>query len=67
MAIGIALLSAGRNSAMQEVAPAAWTLADIPELFEQVRVGKEGHSLTLLWATLLDRQGRDGEDDEDAD
>lgn len=61
-----AALSAGRNSAMQEVAPAAWTLADIPELFEQVRVGKEGHSLTLLWATLPDRQGRD-DDDEDAD
>ncbi|GHC60611.1 hypothetical protein GCM10007315_25600 [Gemmobacter tilapiae] len=40
------------TTAMGEVAPAAWTNADIPELFEQVRIGKEGHALTLLWATL---------------
>ena len=39
---------------MTETAPAAWTDADIPELFEQVRIGRNGHSLTLLWATLPD-------------
>jgi len=37
---------------MQEVAPAAWTNADLPELFEQVRLIRDGHALTLLWATL---------------
>jgi hypothetical protein len=49
-------LAEGRSgmTAMGEVAPAAWTYDDIPELFEQVRVGKDGHSLTLLWATLPD-------------
>ena len=47
---------------MLEVPAAAWTTADIPELFEQVRVGKDGHSLTLLWATLpdADRADEDG-------
>ncbi len=39
-------------SGMAETLPGAWTNADIPELFEQVRIGKGGHSLTLLWATL---------------
>lgn len=48
---------------MREVAPAAWTLADIPELFEQVRVGKDGHALTLLWATLPEASGLDVEED----
>ena len=42
---------------MQEVAPAAWTLADIPDLFEEVRIGKGGHALTLLWATLPEASG----------
>jgi hypothetical protein len=41
---------------MVEIAPAAWTDADIPELFEQVRIGQNGHSLTLLWATLPDAE-----------
>lgn len=47
-------LAGGRSgiTAMGEVAPAAWTHDNIPELFEQVRIGKDGHSLTLLWATL---------------
>lgn len=44
---------------MREVAPAAWTRADIPELFEQVRVGADGHTLTLLWATLSTVEGGD--------
>ncbi len=39
---------------MAETPPGAWTGADIPELFEQVRIGKGGYSLTLLWATLAD-------------
>jgi Zn-dependent peptidase ImmA (M78 family) len=47
-------LATGRTgiASMQEISPAVWTLGDIPELFEEVRVGKDGHSLTLLWATL---------------
>lgn len=55
-------LAAGRSgvSVMAEVAPAAWTQGDIPELFEQVRIGKDGHSLTLLWATLSEAE--DGEE-----
>lgn len=48
---------------MQEVPAASWTSADIQELFEQVRVGKEGHALTLLWATLPDADRDDGADD----
>ena len=47
-------------SRMSEVAPAAWTNADLPELFEQVRIGRDGHSLTLLWATLP--EASEGED-----
>lgn len=39
---------------MSEVAATVWTDRDIPELFEQVRVGKNGLGLTLLWATLGD-------------
>ncbi len=60
-----AALTAGGvgTTSMREVAPAAWTLADIPELFEQVRIGKEGHALTLLWATLPETSGRDGAED----
>jgi Zn-dependent peptidase ImmA (M78 family) len=41
---------------MVEIVPAAWTGADIPQLFEQVRIGQNGHSLTLLWATLPDAE-----------
>lgn len=54
-------LAAGRLgiTAMGEVAPAAWTHDNIPELFEQVRIGKEGHSLTFLWATLSDAEGEE--------
>lgn len=47
-------------SRMAEVAPAAWTKPDLPELFEQVRIGRDGHSLTLLWATLP--EDSDGEE-----
>ena len=47
-------------STMAEVPAAAWTPDDIPELFEQVRIGREGHSLALLWATLPD-----GDEDDD--
>lgn len=46
---------------MYEVAAATWTTADIPELFEQVRIGRDGHALTLLWATLPDEDGADGD------
>ena len=55
-------LAAGSSgiSAMGEVAPAAWTQSDIPELFEQARIGKDGRSLTLLWATLPEAE--DGEE-----
>ena len=42
------------TSPMSEVATSIWTAEEIPELYEQVRVGKSGHSLTLLWATLPD-------------
>ena len=50
-----AFASGGRYlSGMAEVTPAAWTNADIPELFEQVRIGRDGFSLTLLCATLPD-------------
>ena len=42
------------TSKMAEVASSVWTDAEIPELYEQVRVGRSGISLTLLWATLAD-------------
>lgn len=47
---------------MTEVPAAAWTSGDIPELFEQVRVGRNGHALTLLWATLPDADEGDGDE-----
>jgi hypothetical protein len=58
-------LAAGGTGAtpMREVGPAAWTNEDIPELFEQVRVGKDGHALTLLWATLPQGSEQDDADD----
>jgi Zn-dependent peptidase ImmA (M78 family) len=58
-------LAKGKSGAtrMHEVASAAWTTADIPELFEQVRVGRDGHALTLLWATLPDEGGKDVDGD----
>lgn len=54
-------LASGRVgvSAVSEVAPAAWTQHELPELFEQVRIGKDGHSLTLLWATLPKAEDED--------
>lgn len=58
----LALGKTGTTS-MQEVAPAAWTLADIPELFEEVRIGNDGHALTLLWATLPEASDQDGAED----
>ncbi len=45
------------TSKMSEVPASAWTKADVPELFEQVRIGRDGHSLTLLWATLPEGSG----------
>nr|WP_277922969.1 ImmA/IrrE family metallo-endopeptidase [Tabrizicola soli] len=48
---------------MHEVAAAAWTTADIPELYEQVRVGRDGHALTLLWASLPGADGADRDED----
>ncbi len=59
------LLALGKTgtTAMREVTPAAGTLADIPELFEQVRIGKEGHAVTLLWATLHEASDQDGAED----
>lgn len=45
---------------MIETTSAAWTSADEVELFEQTRVGQNGYTLTLLWATLP-------EDDPDGD
>jgi Zn-dependent peptidase ImmA (M78 family) len=50
------------TSYMMEVTPAAWTSAEIPELFEQVRLGKDGHTLTLLWATLPEASAQDDDD-----
>jgi hypothetical protein len=44
------------NTAMHQVSPLAWTTGNIPELFEQVRIGDDGHSLTLLWATPAEQQ-----------
>jgi Zn-dependent peptidase ImmA (M78 family) len=48
---------------MAETSAAAWTTTDIPELFEEVRVGRDGHAVTLLWATLPDAGGDDSEAD----
>jgi hypothetical protein len=58
------VLSKGKRgtTTMTDVAPAAWTSGEIPELFEQVRLGKDGHALTLLWATLPEASGQDDED-----
>jgi Zn-dependent peptidase ImmA (M78 family) len=50
-------------TSMSEVPAAAWTSEDIPELFEQVRVGHNGHALTLLWATLPDADEEAGDED----
>jgi Zn-dependent peptidase ImmA (M78 family) len=50
-------------TSMAEVAPATWTTEDIPELFEQIRVGHNGHALTLLWATLPDTDEEAGDED----
>ena len=47
------------TSKMSEVATSIWTDAEISELYEQVRVGKNGLSLTLLWATLGDETEED--------
>jgi Zn-dependent peptidase ImmA (M78 family) len=33
---------------------AAWTDRDGVEVYEQTRVGRDGHAVTLLWADLLD-------------
>ncbi len=50
-------------TSMSEVPAAAWTSEDIPELFEQVRVSHNGHTLTLLWATLPDADQDAGDED----
>lgn len=46
----------GSMTDMQEVAPIAWTGVSVLEMFEQARIGRDGHSLTLLWATLPDAE-----------
>jgi Zn-dependent peptidase ImmA (M78 family) len=46
---------------MKESATAAWTNADAVTVYEQTRVGKEGHAVTLLWADLPDEAS--GEED----
>ena len=46
----------GSVTDMQEVAPIAWTGVSVLEMFEQARIGRDGHSLTLLWATLPDAE-----------
>ncbi|SLN76481.1 hypothetical protein ROA7023_04188 [Roseisalinus antarcticus] len=50
---------AERLSPMTEVAAIAWTRAEVAELFEQVRIGRNGHSLTLLCATLPEDPNED--------
>ncbi len=46
---------------MQECHPGSWTDAEgVAELFEQTRVGKNDHAVTLLWATLSDAEEDDG-------
>lgn len=46
---------------VQECHPGYWTDAEgVAELFEQTRVGKDGHAVTLLWATLVDTKEDDG-------
>ena len=37
---------------MRETQPLAWLGRSEVELFEQTRIGKDGHAVTLLWATL---------------
>ena len=60
----VALTAGGVGTTpMREVASAAWTLADIPELFKEIRIGKDGHALTLLWTTLPEASGQDGAED----
>ena len=45
---------------MREAQPLAWLGRADVELFEQTRIGKDGHAVTLLWATV------DEDDAEDA-
>lgn len=39
-------------STMREIAPPAWVDAAVEDLFEQVLIGAEGHSMTLLLSSL---------------
>ncbi|MEM9230660.1 MAG: ImmA/IrrE family metallo-endopeptidase [Pseudomonadota bacterium] len=51
---------------MQECHPESWTDDEsVAELFEQTRVGKYGHAVTLLWATITDAEEDDGLDELD--
>ncbi|MEO1686837.1 MAG: ImmA/IrrE family metallo-endopeptidase [Pseudomonadota bacterium] len=47
---------------MTETSPAAWIGSREVELFEQTRVGRDGHAATLLWAEMPE-----GDDQGDAD
>ena len=42
---------------MMPTQPLAWTKRPDLELFEQTRVGRDGHAVTLLWATLEEGDG----------
>ena len=39
----------------REASPLAWLQDPDIEIFEQTRVGQDGHAVTLLWATVEDR------------
>ena len=59
---GVRAVSGGQQgfTGMTEVDPMIWcNLADLVELFEQTRVGANGHAVTLLWATLADEDPDD--------
>ena len=42
-----------------ECAPLDWISRPGMELFEQIRLGRDGHSMTLLWAPLRDIEGEE--------
>lgn len=44
---------------MVETSPLAWTNRPDTEIWEQTRVGKNGHAVTLLWADLPDEDEDD--------
>ncbi|WP_135507619.1 ImmA/IrrE family metallo-endopeptidase [Roseovarius aestuariivivens] len=46
-----------------ETHPMAWTNQPEPDLFEQTRIGVDGHAVTLLWADSSGREDPDTDDD----